>query len=251
MRTYLLIPCRMESVRYPNKPMLDILGLPMFAHVYYRARLAAEDYNGCHVYVCTDSAVIMESCNELGIPVIPTSTLHVNGTERIAEAARWLKAADDDIIVNVQGDDPLIDPDDIEELMNEHFGRPEVDVFLPHVAKEEPGDELGAKMVTNRKNKVLYISRSPIPSNYRQVSEYKKTLSIYSFRNDALQAFANTPETELEKNEGVETLRPIDMGLDVYTFPLSDSYQPIDVPEHYEIVKELMKNDKWLDCYHE
>ena len=245
-KTYYLIPSRLESSRLPNKPLLDIEGLPMFAHVYFRTKLIDEN---AEVYLCTPNEEIIKQCETLDINYIQTSHSHVNGTERIAEAARLLGAENGDIIVNVQGDDPLVNPDDIQKLAKYHNNHDNVDVVIPHIVKTDPSNELSIEIVTNRKDKILYMSRSPIPSNYRKQLSFKKHLSIYSFRNDALQTFANTPETDIEKSEACEGLRALDIGMDVYTFALDNEYTPVDVIEQYEIVCKKMIDDKFLSLY--
>lgn len=241
MITY-LIPCRLESTRYPNKPLLDICGLPMFAHVYFRTLMAVGDND--NVFVCTHNYEIMEECERLNIEYIETDRLPVNGTERIAQAADKLGLSGSDIVVNVQGDDPMVNPEDLITLANYHKNRSGVDIMLPHIKMKEPRtDLLSGHIVTDSYDNILLISRNPIPSNFRKKIPYKKTLSIQSFRADALYQFAAEPETELEKIEGIEHLRAIDMGLSMETFELEREYTPVDVPEQYEIVCKKMVDD--------
>ena len=249
-RNFFLIPCRMESTRFPNKPLLPIDGLPMFAHVYKRVQLMKHAKSSENVIrVCTPNEEIIDQCVRHNIEVVETSFDHVNGTERIAEAARTLGAADDDIVVNVQGDDPLVIPSDVEELNAYHSSFRHLDMVIPHLRTDDPKNKLAGKIVTDSADKILYISRNAIPSNYRKNMSYKKHLSIYSFRNDALQIFAKEPETELEKSEGIEALRGLELGFNMQTFALKNEYTPVDVPEQYELVKELMKNDELRRLY--
>lgn len=242
MTTY-MIPCRLESTRYPNKPLLDICGLPMFAHVYFRTLMAMKDND--NVFLCTHNTEIMEECERLDIEYIQTSSRPLNGTERIAEAADKIGLTETDVVVNVQGDDPLVDPKDLIRLAEYHDSlRFTADIIIPHKKMDEPRtDQLVGHIVTDSLDRILYISRNPIPSNYRKKVPYKKHLSIYSFRNEALQQFAAEPETELEQIEGIEALRAIDMGLNVETFELENEYTPVDVPEQYDIVCKKMVDD--------
>ena len=236
----------MESSRYPNKPMLDFHGMPMFEHVYRRAEMVRVTKK---VYVCTDSPEIIAHCKAKNISYIPTSTQPKNGTERIAEAINSLKTSDTDVIVNCQADDPLVSPYDLEALIKEHVEHPYVDVMLPHAIKDEAGDQLNANIMAGDDGKVMAISRNPIPSNYRSKMPYKKCLSIYSFRAEALEHYAVYGETDSEYNEGIETIRPVEMDMYVHTFQLGDLYQPVDVPEHYPIVWEALKKDQFTRKY--
>lgn len=234
------IPCRMGSTRLRGKPLLDICGLPMFAHVYFRTKLVFNN-----VVVCTPDEEIAEVCKKYKIKYCMTEHDHVNGTERIAEAARIFRLRDEDIIVNIQGDDPLVLPEDVQKLTSFHWNRPNVGMVIPHiVCKDIINNNLSIKMVTNSQDRVLYMSRNMIPSNYREKLEYKKHLSIYSFRNDALQLFANTPETELERSEACEGLRAMELDIPVKTFPLENEYTPVDVKDQYYQVCKIMENDE-------
>lgn len=233
------IPCRMGSTRLAGKPLLDICGLPMFAHVYFRTKLIYDN-----VMVCTPDKEIKEKCEELRINYCMTSHDHVNGTERIAEAARAFNLQDDDIIVNVQGDDPLVLPEDIQKLTSYHSHTPDTGMVIPHIVKKDIiSNTLSIKMVTNSQDRVLYMSRNMIPSNYREKLEYKKHLSIYSFRNDALQLFAISPETDLERSEACEGLRAMELDIKVKTFALENEYTPVDVKDQYYQVCRTMEND--------
>ena len=214
----------------------------MFAHVYFRTLMAVGDND--NIFVCTHNTEIMEECERLGIEYIETDQLPVNGTERIALAADKLGVSGSDIVVNVQGDDPMVNPEDLIALANYHKKNSDVDIILPHIKMEEPRtDLLSGHIVTDSYDNILLISRNPIPSNFRKKIPYKKTLSIQSFRADALYEFEAEPETDLEKIEGIEHLRAIDMGLNIKTFELEREYTPVDVPEQYEIICKKMVDD--------
>ena len=214
----------------------------MFAHVYFRTLMAVGDND--NIFVCTHNTEIMEECERLGIEYIETDQLPVNGTERIAQAADKLGLSGSDIVVNVQGDDPMVNPEDLIALANYHKKNSDVDIILPHIKMEEPRtDLLSGHIVTDSYDNILLISRNPIPSNFRKKIPYKKTLSIQSFRADALYEFEAEPETDLEKIEGIEHLRAIDMGLNIKTFELEREYTPVDVPEQYEIICKKMVDD--------
>ena len=214
----------------------------MFAHVYFRTLMAVGDND--NIFVCTHNTEIMEECERLGIEYIETDQLPVNGTERIAQAADKLGLSGSDIVGNVQGDDPMVNPEDLIALANYHKKNSDVDIILPHIKMEEPRtDLLSGHIVTDSYDNILLISRNPIPSNFRKKIPYKKTLSIQSFRADALYEFEAEPETDLEKIEGIEHLRAIDMGLNIKTFELEREYTPVDVPEQYEIICKKMVDD--------
>ena len=133
-----LIPCRLESTRLPNKPIELIENIPMFAHVYYRSEYTDLD----EVYICTDSKEIMKISENLKINSILTKSEHTNGTERCAEASSILGLSKKDIIVDIQGDEPLLNPEDVNKLIS--FFNPEIhDIVLGYLTVEEKNNVNG------------------------------------------------------------------------------------------------------------
>ena len=246
MRVFGLIPARLESSRLPEKALLDFWGYPMVYHVAKRAEL-------CHqldkVIVCTDSAKIAEICLSNGINICLTQDIHSNGTERIAEAARIIGADDNDIIVDIQGDEPLVNPDTITNVVN--FSKEmSHDVVVPYLEISDGDDPNRVKLVTSGEN-VIYMSRQNVPYQFINETKIKKHLSIIGFKFSALQAFSRSNRTELESIEGVELLRAIEIGLRVGTFKENIESLSVDTSEDYERAVRMMRHDPiFLEHFH-
>ncbi len=239
MKAIGLIPSRLNSTRLPSKALLPIDGLPLVVHTLKRAQLAkllAE------VYVCTDSDEIAKAVLDNGGKVLMTRPDHVNGTERIAEAAQQLDA---DYFVDIQGDEPLINPDHIDAVVEEHVRHPEWEILLPSLPISHPESLHVVKVVHDSSMRVIFLSRSVIPQPFRhRPAYYLKHLSIISFRPAALQRFASLPPGELEIIEGIELLRAIENGLIVGTTLLDGNSFSVDVEEDYVRVKVQMLQDE-------
>jgi 3-deoxy-manno-octulosonate cytidylyltransferase (CMP-KDO synthetase) len=237
-----LIPSRLESVRLPGKAILDICGIPMVIHTYKRALFSkAVD----EVYVCTDSPEIVKVCEQYGVPYIMTSSEHSNGTERIAEAANSF--SDVDYFVDIQGDEPLINPEHIDKVVNYHSNH-DYDIVLPHIVTNKIINENVVKVVDSD-GKVLYLTRANCPYPFRGESQIKKHLSIISFTPKALSMYAKMPESALERIEGVELLRAIENNLTIGTFELSGDSFSVDVGQDYVNAIDAMKDDRLFQKY--
>ena len=237
-----LIPSRLESVRLPGKALLNICGIPMVIHTYKRA-LLSETID--EVYICTDSSEIAETCEQYGAPYIMTSSEHLNGTERIAEAADSF--SDADYFVDIQGDEPLINPEHIDKVVNYHSNN-DHDIVLPHIFTNKIINEHIVKVVDSG-GKVLYLTRANCPYPFRGESQLKKHLSIISFTPRALRMYAKMPESALERAEGVELLRAIENNLTIGTFELSGDSFSVDTGQDYANALEAMKSDKLFQQY--
>ena len=237
-----LIPSRLESVRLPGKALLDMCGIPMVIHTYKRA-LLSETID--EVYICTDSSEIAEICEQYGAPYIMTSSEHLNGTERIAEAADSF--SDADYFVDIQGDEPLINPEHIDKVVNYHSNN-DHDIVLPHIFTNKIINEHIVKVVDSG-GKVLYLTRANCPYPFRGESQLKKHLSIISFTPGALRMYAKMPESALERAEGVELLRAIENNLTIGTFELSGDSFSVDTGQDYANALEAMKSDKLFQQY--
>jgi len=239
MRIIGLIPTRLNSTRLPSKALLQIDGLPLIVHTLKRSQMAKSLVD---VYVCTDSDEIEQVVLDHGGKIIRTRSDHMNGTERIAEAAKELEA---DYFVDIQGDEPLILPDHIDAVVEEHIRRPEWDILLPSLPIDHSESLHVVKVVHDLSMRVLFLSRSVIPQPFRHRPDYYlKHLSIISFRPDALQRFASLPPGNLEAIEGVELLRAIENNLVIGTILLNGSSLSVDVEEDYIRVKGLMLKDE-------
>jgi len=241
-----LIPARMESSRLPNKPLLSILGMPMVIHVALRAELSKLLDS---IVVCTDSVDVAKICFDYNVKCCLTGNYHKNGTERIAEAAKILNLNSDDIIIDIQGDEPLISPNSIDKLI-ENFNNSNYQIMLPYLRLTNFKNENIVKIVEFN-GKIIFMSRSDIPNQFTFDTILKKHLSIIAFRYDSLQNYANHPKSELEKIESVELLRAIEMGISIGTFEVKDETFSVDVEDDYKKAIRAMRDDKIFKIYGE
>jgi 3-deoxy-manno-octulosonate cytidylyltransferase (CMP-KDO synthetase) len=238
-----LIPARFESNRFPGKPLELIEGIPMFAHVYFRSKLANLD----EVYVCTDSIKILTKAKELKIPVILTSKNHKNGTDRCAEAVSKLSLNKSSLVLNIQGDEPLIQPSIINKLIK-NFDPVHMDILFPYLEIKKR-ESLGyVKIVSNKKNKVLYMSRSDVPKDFRKKVVLKSQVGVTMFTQKALKIFSEH-KSENEHIEGIELLRVLETNLDMYCFKTIINSKSVDYPEDLKFVRKTIKNDPHLKKY--
>lgn len=244
MRKIGLIPCRLESTRLPNKPLELIENLPMFAHVYFRAEFTELD----EIYICTDSTEIVEISNRLEIKTILTKSTHINGTERCAEAARILGVSDKDIIVDIQGDEPLLSPEDVNKLVT-NFNNETHDIALGYLTTEDKDNKNIVKIVTNEQNKVLFFSRQDIPHDFRKNATLKKQVGLVAFTNSSLQKFSNSPQSNIEIIEGVELLRAVELDLKIFGIELVEETRSVDTLEDLDFVRKVIVNDRYYEKY--
>lgn len=249
MRIIAIIPARMAATRFPGKPLAPILGLPMIEHVRRR------------VSMCNDlDEVIVATCDEdiknvveaAGGRVIMTSDTHERCTDRIAEAAMSVNA---DIVINVQGDEPLVMP----EMMNEvtrplldDKELPSVNLVTRIVDTKEFENPNAPKVVTNRFGDLLYISREPIPSRKKaDTDDYikLKQLGIIAFRSDFLQVFTRLEPTPLEIIESVDMMRAVEHGYRVKIVETKGKLIGVDVPEDIQRVEEILSFDQLVKKY--
>ncbi len=228
MKIVALIPARFASTRFPGKPLASLKGKPIIQHVYERARQSEllEE-----VIVATDDERIKQAVEAFGGKALMTSAQHTCGTERIAEAAEILRLAQDDIVVNIQGDQPLFEPAVVEELVRPLLLKAQIPVStlaVPIKYEEELFDPHRVKVVLNREGLALYFSRSPIPF-YRPPGPkpvYLRHIGIYAYRREFLETFVRLAPGELESAEKLEQLRVLEYG-----YPLAVSITKYDCPE--------------------
>lgn len=210
MKIACIIPARYESTRLPGKPLRLIHGKTLIRRVYERAVQASVPDA---VLVATDHPDIEKEVRSFGGQPVMTSPDCPTGTDRLAEVIR--QYPEYDIIVNVQGDEPLIDPDVIDRLarcLAEHSGLDMATAATP-LKEEEYEDASSVKVVVNRKGEALYFSRSLIPyPRHNFASPPLKHVGIYAYRRDFLAAYAEMEQTPLEKTESLEQLRALEMG---------------------------------------
>lgn len=243
-----IIPARMASTRFPGKPLAKILGLPMVEHVRRRVLLCKELSD---VFVATCDKEIKDTIENLGGKVIMTKGSHKRCTDRIAEAARLLDA---DVIVNVQGDEPLILPQMISHVVEPLLADNKckcVNLICPILTEEDFKNPNAVKTVLDEKGNVLYFSREPIPSPKKTMEPFKKykQLGIIAFDRDLLLLYSAMKETPLERIESVDMLRLTENGYPIKAVITDKPLYGVDTPEELKRVEAIMKKDKLVKRY--
>ena len=239
-----LIPARQGSTRLPSKPLLEIDGLPMIVHTLKRAEMAKR-VDAC--FVCTDSEQIKEVVEKHGGKVVLTSAAHLTGTDRIAEAAATMEA---NLFVDVQGDEPLVDPDHIDAVVSFHEAHPEFDIVVPSLKLDSPASPHVVKIIASAKGRVLYFTRGVGPFPFKKTPDaFLKHLSIISFNPESLLKFGSLPLGELEAVEGVELMRGLENEMSIGTLLLTGESLAVDIEENYEMVKTKILFDRYRSQY--
>lgn len=239
MKIACIIPSRYASTRLPGKPLRMIAGQTLIHRVYNRAILAKSPDI---VVVATDHRDIAEEVESFGGRVVMTAVNHPTGTDRLAEVAEQL--ADYDIIVNVQGDEPFIDPDVIDRLakmLTEHENLDMVTAATP-LKKEEYQDASAVKVVVNQKGEALYFSRALIPYPREGFAMPPlKHIGVYAYRRSFLLTYAKTEQTPLEKTESLEQLRALETGHKIGVIRIETEDIGIDTEEDLKKANEFFK----------
>ena len=247
MNAIAIIPARMAASRFPGKPMARIHGMPMVGHCYHRVRLA-HGLSAAYVATCDDE--IAEYVRGLGGSAVMTADSHTRAMTRTAEAMRHIEAATGtraDVIVMVQGDEPLIPPETI-TLTLAPFADPTVDIvnIMSRLSSyEQFVDRNNVKVVVNHKNDALYFSREPIPSPWRGIDGlpmYQQT-GIIAFRRDVLVRLNETPETRLEQIESVDLNRALETGGRIRMVLTERVTIGVDTPAELDAAGVLMASD--------
>ena len=270
-----IIPARYDSIRLPGKALLKIAGKPMICWVVERALVAR---NVGRAIVATDDERIFEAVNSAGYEVVMTSRDHASGTDRIAEVAAAL--TDFDIVVNVQGDEPLVSPLTIERAVNaireEGTGEPrnsskgngervseETGIVTTWEPIESVADVLNpdvVKIVVDGNRRAVYFSRSPVPyprdavrrhgsleaalhKEPNLLGSFRKHTGLYVYRRDLLLAFARWPQSELERSEALEQLRALEHGVKIKAIPATTSSIGVDTIEDLERVRSIFEEE--------
>jgi 3-deoxy-manno-octulosonate cytidylyltransferase (CMP-KDO synthetase) len=253
MKAIGIIPARLGASRYPNKPMALIHGMPMVGHCYHRTRLAP---GLAATYVATCDEEIARYVRGIGGSAVMTSTSHTRATTRTAEAMEHVEAANGeraDVVVMVQGDEPLILPATIAETLG-HFGDPEVEIvnIMSRLRTyEQFVDKNNVKVVVKQNNDALYYSREAIPSPWRGlegVPMYMQT-GIIAFRRDVLLRFNRMAETRLEQIESVDMNRVLETGGRIRMVLTEAVTLGVDTPQELKDAEELMKDDPTMARY--
>lgn len=232
-----VIPARYASTRFPGKPLVDIHGKPMIWWVYQQAKKTKELDD---VIVATDSSEISKVCEFFAIPVIMTSEQHLTGTDRVAEVA---EKTDGDLYINIQGDEPLIQPNAIASLINVFNDKSVYFASLKnHITdKEEINSNNTVKVVTDTDGNALYFSRAVIPSNLKGYeSKIYRHVGIYAYRRDFLLKFVVLPQSMLELGEAVEPLRAMENGYKIRILETNYISIGVDTPDDLKRVREYL-----------
>jgi 3-deoxy-manno-octulosonate cytidylyltransferase (CMP-KDO synthetase) len=240
MKILCVIPARFFSTRLPGKPLADIAGKPMIQHVYERSSLATRPYK---VLVATDHQLVYDAVQAFGGEVLLTSAEHNNGTDRLAEVA--LSFPEVDVIINVQGDEPLIEPSVIDDLAAAFDNAPELNMatLMTPIQPQEYQSPSTVKVVTDQQGYALYFSRSLIP--YPRVEtpglQVFKHIGIYAYRRDFLLRYAALEPTPLEQAESLEQLRALEHGYRIKVLKTDFHFIGVDTPADLERVNALLR----------
>lgn len=247
-RIVAVIPARMASSRFPGKPLALLHGLPMIEHVFRRATLCAQL---AAVYVATCDDEIRCVAERFGANVIMTSIRHERATDRIAEASEHFAA---DIIVMIQGDEPMITPEMVENALDPLESDPSpscVNLVQRITRQQEFTDPNTIKVVADINANALYFSRSPIP--YVNLAETAaklfKQVCVISFTRECLEEFPRLPATALERAESIDMLRLLEHGKQVRLVETFVTTHSVDTPADLQLVQTLMNDDPLLRQY--
>lgn len=239
MKVAAFIPARFNSTRLPGKPLADISGKPMIQRVYERAKAASLVEQ---VIVATDDERVFGAVKAFGGRAVMTSPDHASGTDRIAEAAKAVKAS---IIVNVQGDEPLIEPDMIDSAVRPLLDdeRLKISTLKTKITSEhEYNDPNAVKVVTDKDGFALYFSRSPLPyyrAFFGEAGAPYKHIGLYVYRAAFLEKFSKLEATPLERAERLEQLRALENGFKIKVVETPFNPVSVDTAEDLERVRRL------------
>lgn len=249
MKTIAVIPARMGSSRFPGKPIAKILGRPMIEHIYKRVAMSkALDAT----YIATCDEEIREVAEGFGAPVIMTADIHQRASDRVAEAVVYLDA---DLIVMVQGDEPMTHPDMIDTAVAPFHHDAKLGCVNLVRRIEHEADYLDfntIKVVMDQNNNALYMSRRPIPSlaktGFADTAVYKQ-VCIIPFRRETLFKYTHLEPTPLEQLESIDMLRLMEHGMSVRMVPTEYNTQAVDTTADLLRVEKLMQSDPLLAHY--
>lgn len=236
-----IIPARYQSSRFPGKPLAEICGKPMIQHVYERAS-KTQDIDG--IYVATDDKRIFDCVESFGGNVLMTSAAHTCGSERLAECVEILQLGVEDIVLNIQGDEPLISQEMIRDLIST-FDDP--DVYMGSLRKaitasNEVDNPNVVKVITDINNDAIYFSRFSLPYDRNGIKPmHYKHIGVYGYKVWFLKKYSQMPNSSLELSESLEQLRVLENGFKIRVKETSYQTVGVDTPEQLEAVKLLMR----------
>ena len=242
MKTIGVIPARYGSTRLPGKPLADICGKPMIQHVYERVKRASllDD-----VIVATDDERIVRTVVNFGGKAVLTSTTHLSGTSRTAEVVKKMEV---DVVVNIQGDEPLVDPrmiDEVVEVMIQDENIPMATLYYEIFESSKFDNPNVVKVVFDRNNFALYFSRSliPFPRNRESFRCYEH-IGIYVYRKPFLMKYIEAEDTPLHLTESLEQLKALELGYKIKVVETKYQYEGLsaDTKEDLEKIREILKS---------
>lgn len=237
-----VIPARYKSSRFEGKPLCVIQGITMLKRTYLQAKASVLLDE---LVVATDDSRISEYCEQENIPFVMTSEHCLTGTDRLAEVS---KSKQYDLYVNIQGDEPVIDPISIDEIVNEFLLYKEEYIAYNLYKVSNDTDEFNSsgiiKTIVNEKDELMYMSRSEVPFNKSGLEHtFKKQVCVYGFTKNALDIFSNRKKTLNEKFEDIELLRFVDMGYKVKMKETKVSSIAVDYPSDVKKVEDYLNNN--------
>jgi len=237
-----IIPARYGSSRLPGKVLLEIAGKPLIQHVYERAK-EIEIFKD--VFVATDHEKVIDVIKGIGGDAILTSKSHPSGTDRLAEAARILSLSKDTIVFNIQGDQPLVSKDVINEIIRLIINDHEIHMATAACKLDSKDIENPnrVKVVVDFRNRALYFSRSPIPYDRDKKGAVNclRHLGLYVYRNDFLQKFVTLSQGRLEQIEKLEQLRALEHGYKIGVAIVKDAPLDVDTREDFLLIKRILE----------
>jgi 3-deoxy-manno-octulosonate cytidylyltransferase (CMP-KDO synthetase) len=239
-KCYGIIPARYGSKRFPGKPLAEILGKPMFWHVFKRASRCNEIHQ---VVLATDDKRIVSAAKTLDVPVVMTRSDHASGTDRVLEAAEKLNVPKNAVVVNIQGDEPALDPDMLTELIRPFtYSIVKVTTLARKIDTKEAKNQDCVKVVLTKDGRALYFSRSPIPYSLNfKGSEFYGHIGLYAFRMSILRKFVELGPSRLEKIEKLEQLRLLENEIPVHVVITQYQSVGVDRPQDLKIVSRIIE----------
>ena len=241
-----VIPSRYQSSRFPGKPLADLCGKPMIQHVYERA-LHAGDVS--FAIVATDDERIFKAVEGFGGKAVMTAAALRSGTDRIAAAVEDIGLAEDDIVVNIQGDQPLFEPDQIDEVVAPLLADASIQMstlIYRIIRDEEISHPNAVKVAFDHNGFALYFSRATIPfvRDKGKKADYFKHHGIYAYRRDFLRIFSGLPDGTLENLESLEQLRALEYGYRIKVVETAHDSVEVDTPEELARVGRIIRGEE-------
>lgn len=243
------IPARLNSKRLPKKPLLKLSKLSLLSHTYERVKLSKKIDK---IFVCSSDQEIQKESEQKNYNFILTKGNFKNGTERIAYALAKLKKKINNIklIIDIQCDNVFLNYKDLDILINYHNKNKKFEIIIPHSLSKEKKNKNFVKIISNKKNKILLLSRQDVPFDFNQKNFFlKKHLDFISFTPSGLRKYSKLKTGNVEKIENVELLRAIENNMKVGTIGPFNDVLSINTKNDLKKAKEIIKSDKILKIY--